>query len=73
MPVRHSCPTLGGARPKANAMDQYKNLWIATFPSRADNANTGAWKMVTHKLARSIGLNVPDCRLERFSKYGNTF
>ncbi len=65
--------SLGGARPKANVMDNENNLWIAKFPSRADNTNTGAWEMVVHELARNIGLNVPDCRIEKFSKYGNTF
>ncbi len=65
--------SLGGARPKANVLDNDGNLWIAKFPSRADDANTGAWEMVAHELAKKIGLNVPECRVEKFSKYGNTF
>ncbi|MCK4981320.1 MAG: type II toxin-antitoxin system HipA family toxin [Victivallaceae bacterium] len=65
--------SLGGARPKANVLDNDGNLWIAKFPSRADDANTGAWEMVVHELAKKIGLNVPECRIEKFSKYGNTF
>jgi serine/threonine-protein kinase HipA len=65
--------SLGGARPKANVMDNDGNLWIAKFPSRADSANTGAWEMVVYELARNIGLTVPECRIEKFSKYGSTF
>ena len=65
--------SLGGARPKANVLDHDRNLWIAKFPSLADNANTGAWEMVVHQLAQKIGLTVPECRIERFSKHGTTF
>lgn len=65
--------SLGGARPKANVLDNNGNLWIAKFPSQADNANTGAWEMVVHELAKNSGLTVPECRLENFSKHGSTF
>ncbi len=65
--------SLGGARPKANVMDSNGNLWIAKFPSCTDNANVGVWEMLTHELARKIGLRVAECRVEKFSKYGSTF
>lgn len=65
--------SLGGARPKANVMDSNGNLWIAKFPSCTDNANVGVWEMLTHELAREIGLQVAECRVEKFSKYGSTF
>ena len=65
--------SLGGARPKANVLDNDGNLWIAKFPSLADDANTGAWEMVVHVLAENLGLNVPECRIEKFSKHGSTF
>ncbi|MCX6983388.1 MAG: HipA domain-containing protein [Lentisphaerae bacterium] len=65
--------SLGGSRPKANVMDNKGNLWISKFPSRADFANTGAWEMVAHELARQSGLRLPECRIEHFSKYGSTF
>ena len=65
--------SLGGARPKANVLDNEGNLWIAKFPSLADSSNTGAWEMVVHELARKVGLNVPECRIEKFSKHGSTF
>ena len=65
--------SLGGARPKANIMDKDSNLWIAKFPSRADTGNIGAWEMVAHELARQSGLNLPECRIEKFSRNGSTF
>ncbi|NMD89504.1 HipA domain-containing protein, partial [Victivallis vadensis] len=65
--------SLGGARPKANVLDPEGNLWIAKFPSRADSADTGAWEMVAHQLARQVGLRLPECRLEKFSRNGSTF
>lgn len=65
--------SLGGARPKASVVDEKGNLWIAKFPSKHDENDTGAWEMVVHELAKNCGLNVPEARLEKFSKYGSTF
>ena len=65
--------SLGGARPKATVADTRGDLWIAKFPSKNDENDTGAWEMTVHELARQCGLNVPSAKLERFSKYGSTF
>ncbi|MBQ3548625.1 MAG: type II toxin-antitoxin system HipA family toxin [Oscillospiraceae bacterium] len=65
--------SLGGARPKATVQDVDGSLWIAKFPSRNDEHNTGAWEKVVHDLARLCGLDVPESRLETFSKLGSTF
>ena len=65
--------SLGGARPKATVQDTRGNLWIAKFPSKHDEANSGAWEMVVHELAKLCGLNVPEAKLETFSKTGSTF
>lgn len=65
--------SLGGARPKATVQDPEGNLWIAKFPSKHDEGNTGAWEKVVHDLARMCGLNVPESKLEHFSKDGSTF
>ena len=43
--------SLGGARPKANVIDNNGNLWIAKFPSRYDECNIGAWEYIASKLA----------------------
>ena len=65
--------SLGGARPKATVADIEGGLWIAKFPSKNDESDTGAWEKVVHDLARLCGLNVPESKLEKFSKLGSTF
>lgn len=65
--------SLGGARPKATVVDTKGELWIAKFPSKNDENDAGAWEKVVHDLARLCGLNVPESKLEKFSKYGSTF
>ena len=65
--------SLGGARPKATVQAVDGSLWIAKFPSKHDDNNTGAWEKVVHDLARMCGLNVPESRLETFSNLGSTF
>jgi serine/threonine-protein kinase HipA len=65
--------SLGGARPKATVVDTKGQLWIAKFPSKNDTNNTGAWEKVVHDLAQMCGLNVPESKLETFSKLGSTF
>jgi serine/threonine-protein kinase HipA len=65
--------SLGGARPKASVKAPDGSLWIAKFPSRHDEWNSGAWEIVAHDLAAACGLSVPDARLEAFSDIGSTF
>ncbi len=65
--------SLGGARPKATVQAPDCSLWIAKFPSRKDEYNMGAWEKTAHDLARLCGLNVPESKLENFSKLGSTF
>lgn len=65
--------SLGGARPKASVLAPDGSLWIAKFPSKHDEWNTGAWEMVVHDLAIKCGLDVPDAKLETFSTQGSTF
>lgn len=65
--------SLGGARPKASVLAPDGSLWIAKFPSKHDDVNTGAWEIVTHDLAAMCSLNIPDAKIEKFSKYGSTF
>lgn len=48
-------------------------MWIAKFPSKHDEINVGAWEMVVHDLAVMCNLNVPEAKLETFSKTGSTF
>ncbi|MBQ6343071.1 MAG: type II toxin-antitoxin system HipA family toxin [Anaerolineaceae bacterium] len=65
--------SLGGARPKATVVDEQKQLWIAKFPSKDDENDSGAWEMTVHELAAMCGLSVPEARLEKFSRYGSTY
>ena len=65
--------SLGGARPKANVQATDGSLWIAKFPSKHDEYNSGAWEKVVHDLARLCFLDVPESRLETFSNTGSTF
>ncbi len=65
--------SLGGARPKVSVIDPAGALWIAKFPAKQDDFDSGAWEMTVHELAVKAGLSVPEARLERFSKRGSTF
>ena len=65
--------SLGGARPKANVRETDGTLWIAKFPSRNDEFDTGAWEYVIHILAKMCNLNVPEAKLQKFSDFGSTF
>lgn len=65
--------SLGGARPKASVLAPDGSLWIAKFPSKHDDFNSGAWEMVVHDLATLCKLNVPEAKAENFSKLGTTF
>jgi len=65
--------SLGGARPKAGVCDENGHLWIAKFPARNDDRDNAAWEMVAHQLAVSVGINVPEARIERFGARHRTF
>ena len=65
--------SLGGARPKATVVDPKNQLWIAKFPSKNDENDTGAWEMVAHDLAGLCSLTVPEAKLEKFSALGSTY
>ncbi len=65
--------SLGGARPKANVVDENGNLWIAKFPSVNDETDVGAWEMVAHKLAEKCGIKVPEAKSLKLSDAGTTF
>lgn len=65
--------SLGGARPKASVLDSEGNLWIAKFPSKNDTDNIGAWEMVTYELAIQSGIDMAECKAEKFSSNQHTF
>lgn len=55
--------SLGGARPKANVVDEDGTVWIAKFPSRTDRHDVGAWQSVLASLAAKAGIAVAEHRL----------
>lgn len=65
--------SLGGARPKASARDQYGDLWIAKFPSRNDRFDSGLVEFLILELERSFGIDVPDAQHAQFGRHGTTF
>lgn len=65
--------SLGGARPKANILDNDKSLWIAKFPSKTDTIDKAAWEFLAYKLAIQAGIDMASCRIERILGNHNTF
>ncbi len=65
--------SLGGARPKANILDEDNDLWIAKFPSRNDVIDKGAWEYLAYELAINAGVSMSRCRIERISGEHRTF
>lgn len=65
--------SLGGARPKASVIDENQQLWIAKFPSRYDDYDMGVWEFVAYRLALQAGIQMAECRIERFNQPFHTF
>lgn len=58
----HPGTSLGGARPKANVMEQDNSLWIAKFPSREDRHDVSRWELLYNRLAKSCCIDVADAK-----------
>ncbi|PQJ08780.1 toxin HipA [Flavipsychrobacter stenotrophus] len=65
--------SLGGARPKANILDDNGNLWIAKFPSKGDSIDKASWEYLAYKLALSAGIEMSESKIEKVSGKYNTF
>ncbi|WP_346237009.1 type II toxin-antitoxin system HipA family toxin [Niabella insulamsoli] len=65
--------SLGGARPKANILDEEKELWIAKFPSKNDTIDKGAWEYLAYELAINAGITMSPCRIEKIAGKHHTF
>ena len=65
--------SLGGARPKANILDNDKSLWIAKFPSKTDTTDKGAWELLAYQLAIKAGVEMAPCRIEKITDNYHTF
>lgn len=65
--------SLGGARPKANIIDEAKHLCVAKFPSRKDTFDVGLWEHFATRLAKKAGIDVPETKAIRFGNKYHTF
>ena len=65
--------SLGGARPKANVLDEKNQLWIAKFPSKNDTIDKAAWEYLTYQLAIKAGIEMAECKIEKVSGTYHTF
>ena len=65
--------SLGGARPKASVQDENNELWIAKFPSRYDDHDIAAWEFIAYQLALNAGIQMSECRIDKFRSHHHTF
>ncbi|MBK6932566.1 MAG: type II toxin-antitoxin system HipA family toxin [Saprospirales bacterium] len=65
--------SLGGARPKANVLDENNNLWIAKFPSKNDTLDNGAWEFLLYRLASNAGIIMAESKLLKVGGSYHTF
>lgn len=65
--------SLGGARPKANILDENDELWIAKFPSKNDTLDKGAWEFLTYRLAIGAGIQMAPCAVQKIAGNHHTF
>ncbi|HLD53124.1 MAG TPA: HipA domain-containing protein [Sediminibacterium sp.] len=65
--------SLGGARPKANILDEENHPWIAKFPSNTDNTDKAAWEYLVYQLALDAGINMSLSKIEKISGKFHTF
>ena len=63
--------SLGGARPKASVYYE-DDIYLAKFPSRNDEYDVELWEYITLQIAKELGINVPESKIEQYSKYGHT-
>ncbi len=65
--------SLGGARPKANILDENGHPWIAKFPSKNDTIDKGAWEFLAYRLAVAAGIDMAESRLDHIAGPYHTF
>ncbi|WP_255696415.1 HipA domain-containing protein [Solitalea lacus] len=64
---------LGGARPKANILDEDGQPWIAKFPSKNDTIDKASWEYLAYRLAVNAGITMAESRLEHIAGRHQTF
>ncbi len=65
--------SLGGARPKANILDDDNHPWIAKFPSKNDAVDKGLWEYLAYKLALDAGIEMAESKFQKLGGRYHTF
>jgi len=65
--------SLGGARPKANILDDKKHPWIAKFPAKNDVIDKALWELLAYRLAVKSGIEMADSKSEKILGNYHTF
>ncbi|GAB1445706.1 HipA domain-containing protein [Flammeovirgaceae bacterium] len=65
--------SLGGARPKANILDDKGHPWIAKFPSKNDTIDKGLWEYMAYKLALGADILMTESKVEKVLGNYHTF
>jgi serine/threonine-protein kinase HipA len=65
--------SLGGARPKANILDDEQHPWIAKFPSKHDTIDKAKWEYLAYRLAIKAGIEMSESKIENISGSYSTF
>lgn len=61
--------SLGGARPKANILDEDGTLRMAKFPSHNDRIDVGLWEHLYHLLAKRAGIITAETSVISLGEY----
>lgn len=65
--------SLGGARPKANILDDEKQLWIAKFPSKNDSIDKALWEYLAYELALKCDIEMSESKVQKVTGPYHTF
>ncbi|MEM1407703.1 MAG: HipA domain-containing protein [Bacteroidota bacterium] len=65
--------SLGGARPKANILDDKDHPWIAKFPSKNDDIDKALWEYLAYQLALKARVTMAESKVEKVSGNHHTF
>jgi serine/threonine-protein kinase HipA len=65
--------SLGGARPKANILDDEKHPWIAKFPSKNDSIDKALWEYLAYDLALMCGIEMSESKIQKITGSYHTF
>jgi serine/threonine-protein kinase HipA len=65
--------SLGGARPKANVRNTDGSLWIAKFPSKNDDMDSGIWELLVNRMAKNNGMNIAEATASIYAQKQHTY